>query len=54
MIKNKDIESKCRWSPFHGFEFKGTPISTIINGLIKMRDGKILGEPEGTPLVFNK
>ncbi|MDB9811306.1 dihydroorotase [Candidatus Pelagibacter sp.] len=54
MIKNKDIESKCGWSPFDGFEFKGTPISTIINGLIKMRDGKILGEPEGTPLVFNK
>ena len=54
MIKNKDIESKCGWSPFDGFEFKGTPISTIINGLIKMRDGKILGEPEGAPLVFNK
>ena len=52
VIKNENIESKCGWSPFDGFEFKGTPVSTIINGQIKMRDGKILGEPEGKPLVF--
>ena len=53
VIKNENIESKCGWSPFDGFEFKGTPVSTIIAGQIKMRDGKILGEPEGTPLSFN-
>ncbi len=51
-IKNEKIESKCGWSPFNGFEFKGTPVVTIIGGQIKMRDGKILGEPEGKPLVF--
>ena len=33
-------------------EFKGTPIFTIINGEIKMREGKILGDPSGKPLVF--
>ena len=53
-IKNKNIESKCKWSPFDGFKFKGTPTSTIVGGNIKMKDGKILGEPEGAPLVFNK
>ena len=52
-IKNENIESKCRWSPFNGFEFKGTPMATIIAGKIKMKDGKILGEPEGNPLVFS-
>ena len=51
-IKNENIESKCGWSPFDGYEFKGTPVSTIINGQIKMRDGKILGDPEGKPLKF--
>ena len=51
-IKNENIESKCKWSPFDGFEFKGTPVLTIIAGQIKMRDGKILGEPKGKPLVF--
>ena len=52
-IKNENIESKCGWSPFHGYKFKGTPVSTIIAGKIKMKDGKLLGEPDGTPLEFN-
>ena len=52
-IKNKNIESKCGWSPFNGFKFKGTPTSTIIAGKIKMQDGKILGDPRGTPIEFN-
>ena len=51
-IKNKDIESKCGWSPFNGYKFKGTPIFTIIRGEVKMKNGKIIGEPTGTPLNF--
>ena len=52
IIKNKNIESKCGWSPFNEFEFKGSPVLTIIAGKIKMQNGEILGEPEGTPLIF--
>tara|TARA_B000000609_G_C24141782_1_gene331706 strand:+ start:274 stop:1242 length:969 start_codon:yes stop_codon:yes gene_type:complete len=52
-IKNINIESKCGWSPFDGFTFKGSPVVTIINGKIKMLNGKILGKPEGLPLDFN-
>ena len=52
VIKNENIESKCGWSPFDGFEFKGTPVSTIIAGDIKMKDGKILGDPSGKPMLF--
>ena len=51
-IKNENIESKCKWSPFNGQIFKGTPVSTIINGEIKMKDGKILGNPSGKPMLF--
>ena len=51
-IKNEKIESKCGWSPFDGYKFKGTPVYTIINGEIKMREGKILGEPTGKPIKF--
>ena len=51
-IKNENIESKCKWSPFHGQIFKGTPVLTIINGEIKMKDGKILGDPSGKPILF--
>ena len=52
-IQNKNIESKCGWSPFDGFVFKGSPVATIINGKFKMLNGKILGNPEGLPLNFN-
>ena len=52
-IKNENIQSKCGWSPFDGFTFKGSPVATIINGKIKMLNGKILGKPEGLPLDFN-
>ncbi|MBD1158019.1 dihydroorotase [Pelagibacterales bacterium SAG-MED17] len=51
-IKNEKIESKCGWSPFDGYKFKGTPIYTIINGEIKMKDGEIFGEASGKPLSF--
>tara|TARA_Y100000590_G_scaffold116716_1_gene133213 strand:- start:27 stop:518 length:492 start_codon:yes stop_codon:yes gene_type:complete len=51
-IKNENIQSKCGWSPFNGYKFKGTPVATIVNGDIKMKDGKILGEPKGQPIVF--
>ena len=53
IIKNENIESNCGWSPFNGVEIKGTPVATIIAGKTKMKDGKILGDPEGTPLKFN-
>ncbi len=51
-IKNENIESKCGWSPFHGFKFKGTPVITIVGGKVKMRNGTILDEPNGKPLLF--
>ncbi len=51
-IKNEKIESKCGWSPFDGYKFKGTPAATIICGEIKMKDGKIIGDPSGKPMRF--
>ncbi len=52
-IKNEKIESKCKWSPFHNYTFKGSPTCTIVNGEIKMMDGKILGNPGGRPIIFD-
>jgi dihydroorotase len=34
-IDNHKMESKCKWSPFHGVEVKGFPVITIVNGEIK-------------------
>ncbi len=53
IVKNENIESKCGWSPFDRYEFKGKPVLTIIAGKIKVQDGKIIGSPEGTPLSFD-
>ncbi len=52
-IKNENIKSKCGWSPFDGEKLKGIPVATIVNGIIKMKDGNIIGEPEGLPLKFD-
>ena len=52
-IKNGNIQSKCGWSPFNGFKFKGTPVATIVNGDIKMKNGELIGDPKGKPIVFN-
>ena len=51
-IKNEKIESKCGWSPFDGDKFKGNPVATIINGEIKMKNGKIIGDPTGKSIKF--
>jgi len=51
-IKNENIKSKCAWSPFDGYKFKGSPVATIIGGKVKMKNGKIMGDPEGKPIVF--
>ena len=36
------------------FEFKGSPVYTIVDGHIKMSHGKILGDPKGKPLLFKE
>ena len=51
-IDNKEIQSKCKWTPYHGETFKGSPVATIIAGKIKMKSGSLIGELEGTPLEF--
>ena len=51
-VKNEKIESKCGWSPFDGYKFKGNPVATIINGEIKMKNEKIIGDPTGKPMKF--
>ena len=51
-IDNKNIASKCQWTPFHGRKVKGFPVITIINGEVKMKNGKIIDNPTGKPLKF--
>ena len=52
-IKNKIIASKCKWTPFHNMKIKGFPYATIVNGEVKMLDGKIIGKPDGKVVKFD-
>jgi dihydroorotase len=46
------IESRCRWTPYHGVKVKGWPVCTIIRGNVVMRDGQLLAGARGRPLRF--
>ncbi len=52
VIKNDWIASKCGWTPFDGFEVKGFPLGTIVNGKAIVWDGKIIEKANGKPLKF--
>jgi len=41
-VKNSNLYTKCGWSPYDGWKLKGWPVMTFINGILGMKDGKIL------------
>lgn len=40
-VKNDELFTKCKWSPFDGWSLKGWPVTTIVNGNIIFENGKI-------------
>lgn len=40
-IKNEELFTKCKWSPFNGWKLKGWPVMTIVNGKIVFENNKI-------------
>ena len=40
-VRNEDLLTKCKWSPFEGKILKGWPITTIVNGNVVFDEGKI-------------
>lgn len=42
-VKNDELFTKCKWSPFNGWKLKGWPVTTIVNGNIVYDGGKING-----------
>jgi len=40
-VKNEKLFTKCKWSPFDGWNLKGWPIATIVNGNIVYENGKV-------------
>ncbi len=40
-VRDEDLLTKCRWSPFEGKILKGWPVTTIVNGNVVYNDGEI-------------
>ena len=51
-IRNDWIESRCKWTPYHGMTVTGWPVGTLVRGRRAMWDGQIIGEAKGQPIRF--
>ena len=40
-VRNEDLLTKCKWSPFEGKILKGWPVMTIVNGNVVYDNGQI-------------
>jgi dihydroorotase len=52
-VLNKDMKTKCGWTPFNGMKLKGWPVGTIINGKLAFWKNKINNTVFGNPISFN-
>lgn len=53
-VEPSNLLAKCHWSPFEGHTFSSSIDTTIVNGTIVYRDGKLTGERAGQRLSFNR
>lgn len=44
VVDNKTFYSRGRNTPFNGWKLQGAPVLTIVDGEIKMKNGKVIGE----------
>ena len=51
-LKDEDMGTKVKWTPFAGMRVCGVPKVTVIRGRVVMRDGEVLGTPSGQPVRF--
>ena len=42
-LRDADIVSKCKWTPFDGWTMKGAPVMTLVRGETVMEDGEVTG-----------
>ncbi len=40
-VKNEELFTKCKWSPFNGWKLKGWPVTTIVGGNVVYDDGEM-------------
>jgi dihydroorotase len=47
IIESAKLHSKTKITPFDGWKVKGLPVYTIVRGKVVMKDGEIVGKPQG-------
>jgi dihydroorotase len=52
-VRNEEMFTKVRWSPFHGRRLVGWPIYTVVSGQVTYDNGKIRAGVHGRALAFN-
>ena len=51
-VLREELQTKCGWSPFEGWNLTGWPVTTIVNGHIVYTNGTIFTEVRGKALSF--
>ncbi|MBT4916893.1 dihydroorotase [Candidatus Peregrinibacteria bacterium] len=52
-FEDKDVKSKCGWSPYSGGLYQGWPIMTYVNGLLVYKEGEVAPRYVGKEVSFS-
>jgi len=53
-VSKDNLLYRCGWSPFEGHSFPARIDTTLVNGVIKYQNGKLLNCEPAMPLAFNR
>jgi dihydroorotase len=53
-VRREDLQTKCGWSPFEGWELTGWPQVTIVGGQIVYYRGQFNEQVRGQALQFSE
>jgi dihydroorotase len=51
-VRREDLQTKCGWSPFEGWELTGWPVVTIVGGQVVFDHGQLNLDVRGQALQF--
>jgi dihydroorotase len=53
-VRREDVLSKCGWSPFEGRSFRSRIAATWVNGVLAWDGTRLVGNPNGQRLAFDR